>query len=252
MKNLFTIHLLIFVFFFISCSKDDKKIEPEPENPAGTGTLQTDIIGKWIVSSISGRTTADGAFLEFMADSTYIIYNITEDIAIGKYVSDSDKSAKLQGFGEITGISLSQDKITCTLTSSAGRKFTIAAAKAQEIGTDDRTRLLARNWALTSEEDGGLLLTSDSDPTVKFDIDFTFSASGTYLVTYKFQGQIDPGVKGNWKWHSTAQDRIVYWLDGEQINENQNMLVRTLTANMLKLTDKNDVGDFNMTLKPSK
>jgi hypothetical protein len=248
MKPLLSLCLLLSTLIFTSCSKTDHS--PEPEKPVENSTLQTDLVGKWVVASMNGRATAEAAFLEFLADSTYIISSITEKIEIGKYLSVSDKSAQLDGFGEVTRVAFSQGKITCLLSSSAGRQITITAVRTPEVATDNRTKLLARAWALTSDEDGEKLLTSDSDPNVKFDMDFIFSAAGTYLVVYKFQGQIEPGVKGNWKWHSTDQDKIVWWREGDLIDENQNLVLRTLAADLLKITNKTDDVDFNLTLKP--
>jgi hypothetical protein len=238
MKSLSLFCFALLAMISLACTKDHVVI-PDPETPSETLKLQTKVLGKWLVELTGGRTTSSNAFMEFMSDSTYIIYNITETVGVGHYEAVSEESLKLEGFGTISAIQFDQTKISCVL-SVPNKDISITGIREAEVMLDERTKLFARSWALTNLEDGGPLLTSDEDPNIKFDMDFVFSANGTYLNVLKYKGEVSPGVTGNWKWHSTLSDRVVWWRDGEAIDENQNLLIRELTPNFLKLTAKAD------------
>lgn len=246
-KSIFAILQVLVVFALAtSCSKDH--VEPDPTSQTEKEKLQTSISGKWIVESSSGRTTADNAFLEFLSDGTYIVYNITDTLITGTFEATSGTGILLEGFGTLSEITFAQDKISFKLNFS-GRTLTIVANKSVKVATGERTMLLSRNWSITELEDGAKLLTADEDPNIRFNINVLFSASGTYLYQYSYQGKTFHFSMANWRWHSTDPDKVVFWQEGHEVDENTDFLVvRELNQEIFKITDNAN----NLTLVPAK
>ncbi|TDE08288.1 hypothetical protein [Dyadobacter psychrotolerans] len=240
--NLF--FLFAFALLFQSCSKDSKDM-PQPETPNEKGKLQSDIVGKWIIQSSSGRTTADEAFLEFLSDSTFLVYNVSQTLATGKFNAISATEISLDKFGSIKEIKISQDKISLKLTYSA-KTLTITANKSAAVDTSDKTKLLSHLWSLTADQDGASILTNNSQWEKPVDkVTFLFTSSGTYLAQIFSKGEVFESQTINWKWHSTKSDRLVFWTMGSTLNEERDyVIIRELTTSTLKTLEyhKDDNG----------
>ncbi|WAC12402.1 hypothetical protein [Dyadobacter pollutisoli] len=241
MKKAISTVLQILVVFALatSCSKDHEL--PDPDDLSGNEKLQTDILGKWIVETSSGRTMTDNAFLEFLSDSSFIIYSITDTTVTGTFKVTSNTEISLANFGTMSEIKITQDKISFKLAFS-GKWLAISAVKSTLVDASDKTKLLSRSWSLTTDESGAILLDNDlgADKATVL-----ISASGTYFAQFLSKGHAVESAMGNWKWHSTKTDRFVYWEDGEPINEETNyMIIRELTKDILKTTDPQPDGTF--------
>jgi hypothetical protein len=248
MKHFTTCLLTLALFaFVISCTKDHG-IDPKPDNPSKKEELQKDILGKWIVETSSGRTMGDNAFLEFLSDSTYIIYNITDTLVTGTFEATSGTEISLEGFGSLNEIKFASEKISFKLVYS-GKTITITAGKSGVIDPGDKTKLLTKNWSLTTEEGGSALI----NETTGIDrVTILFTASQTYLVQFFSNGKLVESGMNNWKWHALDPNRFVYWEDGQDIKEGNYGVIHELSETHLKVTDNADGNPLTFVLKAVK
>jgi len=246
-SNLGKYFLLFFLSIgILSCSKD---ADPEPEEltTIDKKQLQTDIIGKWVVESNSGRTLADLGFIEFLKDSTYIFQDRAQSKTIGKYQVVSGDQISLDKSGNITAIKLTGDKLSFKYVLSA-QTISVVAAKTVVTVAGSQTSTLARGWMLTSLEDGHII--TDNDLGIDRAV-VVISSSGTYLGQFTNKGKVVEESLSNWKWHSTKSDRIVYWETGAQVKEDEDyVIIRELSATTLKTREYHDGVEYNYTWTP--
>lgn len=250
---LFSLFLLIFIS---GCSKDNS-IEPEQDTDTKKTELQKAILGKWVVAtSSSQRTMSENAFLEFLSDSTYIVYNLTETLVQGKFNATSGTNISLENFGTLNEIKFTQNKIDFKLIYS-NKTLAISANKTAVASATDKTMMLTHLWSLTSDESGSIVLGNTNNNWNKIITKFTvrFSPSGSYIASIYNNDEIIYAEVANWKWHSTKSDRVVYWSGNDAILEEENYtIIRELTETNLKTLefseDENGIEKpFNYTFK---
>lgn len=245
MKRLINILLFFFAMpLMISCSKDH--VEPNPDTEISREELQKDILGKWIIETSSGRTTAENAFIEFLSDSSYIVYNIADTLATGTFEATSGTEISLERFGTISEIRFAQDKISFKLAFS-GRLLTITAGKSSVIDPGEKTSLLTRHWSLTTEDDGSQLI---NEATGIDRVTILFTPSQTYLVQFFSKGKLVESGMNNWKWHPSNPNRFIYWEDGQEVKDGNFGTIHELTTMRLKVTDNADGNPLTFSLMP--
>jgi hypothetical protein len=240
MKRLLSFLFSLLLLAFINgCSKDNS-IEPKQETDAEKSKLYTSVIGKWVLeTSPNQRTTSENAFLEFLSDSTYIVYNISETLVQGNFNATSGTSISLENFGTLSDIKFTRNKIGFKLTYS-NKTLTVSASKAAAVDATGQTQLLSHLWSLTVDEDGKEILGNTNN---NWDKEITkatlrFTAAGSYITCLYSGDELLYADVFNWKWHSTKSDRIVYWSESEPVNEEVNVsIIRELTATTLKVSD---------------
>jgi hypothetical protein len=250
MKKYFTFRftlMLVLSFLVASCTEEDHVI-PDPVGPDGKEELQKDILGKWIVETRTGKTTAENAFLEFLSDSTYIVYGIADTLAVGEFKATSGNEISLVSFGSLSEIKFANDKISFKLA-YAGKTVTITAGKSGVINPSDKTRLLTRSWSLTTEEDGSQLI---NEATGVDKVTVLFTPSQTYLVQFFSKGKLVEGGMNNWEWHGSDPNRFVYWEDGQAVKEGNYGTIHELTETRLKVTDNADGNPLTFIMVPVK
>lgn len=276
--SLMALSVLIF-----SCSK--KSPDEGGDKAADAKALEAKVIGKWSFNNVSlsalsvvrsstalkakglfaapvnellpgiseaaPQTPSSTGFVEFLNGNTYIISDGEGSVFTGKFEATDGSSISLAGFGSISEIRFSGQKIDFKVNYTAsGKSISIAANKAAEIAATDKGKLLcAHAWYVTDEEDGKDLVSGTVDR-----VTVLYSLSGTYLVQFFKSGKLVEAKVANWKWHSTDPNKFVYWWDDELPNENTDyVLLRELTNNIMKIKEElysNVVVYNNYVLKP--
>ncbi len=222
-----------------SCSKKADDVGPEPDKESSKITLQSDIIGKWMIEVPNARKAEKGAFIEFLSDSTYIIYNLTPSIVTGKYKATSNTEITLDKFGTASEVKIAQGKVSFKIVYS-GTTVLLSAIKSSPVDASDKTRLLAHYWSLNNEGDAALIFEGTDDLYGKQieKLTIRFSPSGTYMIELFNKGAVFRSEMSNWKWHSTKADRFVFWSGNEKVDEEKNfILIKELTDKVLKTTE---------------
>ena len=263
MKRFLSIGLLC-VLALASCSKKDTAPDttaPEttiPDNTTDQEVLKklfNDIQGRWdfkasavlkssaavarrrashffiksrFIETNVQKKQSSGGFLEFLSDSTYMIYDSEENFFTGKFEVKDGTTISLKEFGSIEQIKFSDDAISFIISyGNPAKTIDISANKAAPVATDDRTEKLCFNWLLLKEKDGRYLYddgatfehyneTTKEKEDLPFDkITVQFSKSGTYLVQIINKGVLQAAEVANWKWHYKDADKFVYWWDNE-------------------------------------
>lgn len=307
MKKL-TVLLLAATSLLYSCSKNDDN-DSGPDISAEAAKLQKDVEGKWGFSNISlegavttngkglskhsllnlpkrsygqlGNTALNGStglddvestvgYIEFLSDSTYLLYDSEGRFFSGKFRAQTGDSILLGSFGALGGISFSNGTLHFKVYYNAGaRSVTITANKAAAVAANERNAPLCRNWYVTREEDGEALFGDDEyyDETLHEYVPYTLdsltlrmTSSGTYITqSFDDKGILRDVEVGNWKWHSTQPDRFVlFWDDEAPDEENDFLIIREVSSSVLKLqelVDANNDGiqeEANMVLRPAR
>ena len=288
---------------FFACKKSNNDGQNNGPDPAAK-KLQADIVGKWQIPSLSltgptafhngivtrstnhlglktftkphnitvnGIQPAGGGglgagYIEFLSDSTYMIYDSQGNFTQGKFNALTGDSISLSNFGSLGGIKLGSSTLDFKLHYSAGSgTVTISANKAPAVASDSRTALLCRSWYLTNADAGGDIIGStDSyyNPATQqyedYTIDsltFVITTSGTYIVQQFNKGTLKNADVANWKWHSTQSDRFVYYWDNDPIDEAHDyVIIRENTKTILKLSEideENNNEELKYTLLPA-
>lgn len=308
----------ICALLFTACSKDNntKPDIDDTEEPKDQGTaeqLQKDIIGKWTIdgnglnimastaqskslkASASNRmastkiastntmsTSTTSAFIEFLADGTFIILDSNGNVSIGDYTAKDGQTIDLSGFGSIKDIKFADGNIDCVIhytQSDSPKTLNIKAKKAVQISASDRTTLLCRTWQVERIEnkwsysnwneqtndydkvwehyiwENGLW-TGDTEGLVEFNkFIVRFSVSGTYLAQiYDKQGKLIEATVEYWKWHPNDNNKFISWLpeDAEPTNDyaDHEVNVLQLTQSLFEIKSYGDEGEFlHMTFK---
>jgi hypothetical protein len=265
----------------LSCSKKETAPGTDPDNPNGQEVLDklfNDIQGRWDFkapavlkrkAATTGRRAprfliksrfietnvqkkqSSGGFIEFLNDSTYVIYDTEENSFTGKFEVKDGTTISLKDFGSIKNIKFSNDAISFIISyDSAGKTIEITANQAAPVATDDRSRKLCFNWLLLKEKDGKTTYEDGYDyynestgeyETRPFDkLTIQFSKSGTYLVQISNKGALLEAEVANWKWHYKNADKLVYWWGDEltQAEEDENNItIISNTGSTLELHD---------------
>lgn len=287
MKNILSILSLALILF--SCSKKDDN-NPNPAT-SEKQELYNNVIGRWdfdVETSFRSRAAVSGkrktsllnkgifsghlskkessiGFLEFLSDSTYLIYDSEGSFYSGKFDVKDGTSIDLKNFGSLSDIKFSQGKIDFKISySSPAKTIHIAANKADKVASDNRTTNLSRNWLLTKEASGDYVYEhgtevyneeTDDWETLYFDkLTILFSQSGTYLVQYYKNGVLLSAEVANWKWHST-DSKFIYWWDTYPEDEDESSVeVLELTNIRLKLLEtfegENGLDELTYILSP--
>jgi len=250
------------VFFgltvFVSCKKNDDSTGNPP--PTDSPSLYETAVGKWEVTSISGRSQQpitsskvqddpSVTSIEFLSDSTYIVEMSDSTVTTGSFTVTDSTSITLGNFGNLTQIKITGEKINFQITYD-GSTLSVSANKAAEIPDSDKTKLLCRTWLLTHELSGDSAYL-DEDGVDKITI--LFSNTGTYLTQYLKQGVVIDAQMAHWKWHPTIPDAIVD-LAGDDTSDDNYLLITELTNSSFKFSytweDDNTFEEFNYVLIP--
>lgn len=287
--------LLAGMTLLFACSKnDDDGPAPDPNKEAAE-KLQKEVQGKWLfgadvvlggrqvvpagsktLRSLMGRpqsqqVTPNGTngttgtngviqgFIEFAADSTFIIYDVNERVYTGKFEAKSADSIVLSGIGYLTGIKITGDKLDFKLFYNATSKtITIATNKTVAIPANDRAALMCKGpWYITKEESGADWIGQEEEgwdengnpaPYIVDSVTFLMSPNGTYLIQVFSGDKLKEANMANWTWHPSKPDRFLYEWDNGPFDEDNDVQITELTANILKLTegwdeDGDDVDD---------
>lgn len=279
-----SILIALLSLLFIACSKDkdnNHDNKPDTEEPTDKGTaeqLQKDIIGKWtidgnglnimastaqskslkatafyhmastkIASTNTMSTSTTTAFIEFLADGTFIILDNNGNVSTGDYTAKDGQTIDLSGFGSIKDIKFENGNISCVIhyeQSGSAKTLTVKAKKAVQIAASERTTLLCRTWQVERMESKGFIMkwnnqNNDYDKIWEhyiwnngiWDIRYIdedsklvefekfivqFSPSGTYLAQiYDKQGKLIEASVEYWKWHPTDANKLIAWTNDE-------------------------------------
>jgi len=214
-----------------------QKMHTKPGNVAVTGLDQPE----------SGGTNT--GYIEFLSDSTYLIYDSAGRFFQGKFNAVTGDSISLGKFGSLGGIKLADGKLDFKLYYSGSSKtVTISANKAPAITADSRTTLLCRSWYLTNVDAGGTIIGSTGEyynestqQYESFTIDslgFFITTSGTYIIQQFEKGILKSADVANWRWHSSIANRFVYYWDNQPVDEENNyVVIRENTTAELKLSE---------------
>jgi hypothetical protein len=246
--------LFLLSVLMYACSKKSDDVEPVPGNGSSKITLQSDVVGKWMIETPNARKAEKGAFIEFLSDSTYIIYNLTPSAVSGKYKATSNTEITLDKFGSITEAKITKGKISFKIAYS-GVTVLVSGTKSNAVDVSDKTKQLSHIWSLNNEGDGMIVFVSEDDYYGKQieKLTIRFSPSGTYLVQMYNKGEVFRSDMINWKWHSSKSDRIVYWKEGQTANDEvNNIIITEITNKVLKTTENTKQTDgelltFNLT-----
>lgn len=269
--------LLAGMTLLFSCSKNDDAAPADPTLEAAK-KLQKNIQGKWVIDGplvlgrkvqpeaagkrslfgkarpqeveTNGTTGTNGgatAFIEFAADSTYILYDNNGQLVTGKFEAKSGDSIVLIGIGNLTGISVTGDKLGFKLFYNATSKtIAIVSNKMPVPPANDRAALLCRTWKLTSEASGADIigaeytLYDENDKPYTITIDsaaFTISTNGTYLIQEFYTGKLWEARMANWTWHPSKSDYFLYSWEPGEFDEDNDVHITALTASVLKLSE---------------
>jgi len=249
MKIIRTIQIvssIMIPLLLLSCNAEND-IPSEQNDSAKIEQLRKDILGKWVFGSKNLRTTNNNSFIEFLKDTTFVVSLGSEKMYSDKFTIVNTSEISLENFGKVENILFKDDEINFGL-SYAGQKVVVNANKTVAFDDSAKTQLLSRGWEMTDQEDG-------KDTVANVGRSFiTFSSSGTYKIEVHSEGGTRH-VTGNynWKWHSTISNRIVYWHDRGEIDEdNRYMIIRELTPTSLKTTESNFWGLRNYVFIPEK
>lgn len=280
MRKLYAIVVALSVILLSCSKKNDSAPDPEPDPTAVAAAakkLHADIQGKWTFGGVAvplrvspkgktgtlfhpnnnTNTTARSqetgpiktGFIEFLSDSTYIIYDSEEHYFTGKFEAKDGTTISLANLGTLSGIAFTQEKINFKLTYSSNNKsITVTANRAKDVPTGDKAKLLGRKWYLTHEEDGSKMFTEEVElyddkgnvtgTFIPDSINFLMSSSGTYVVQMFDKGQLKSTEMANWKWHSSKTDRFVYWWYDMPVDEEQDfVIIRELTQDVFKASE---------------
>ncbi len=294
MRKLYAIVVALSVILLSCSKKNDSAPDPEPDPAAVAAAakkLHADIQGKWtfggvVLSQRVGIKTTKGSwlrpnspkhqtariqesgpiktgFIEFLSDSTYIIYDAESNYFTGKFEAKDGTTISLANLGTLSGINFAQEKINFKLTyTSNSKSITVTANKAKNVPAGDKAKLLGRKWYLTHEEDGHTMLEEeleiydDNDKLIdKFipdSINYQMSSSGTYVLQLFVKGELRNAQVANWKWHSTKTDRFVYWKYDMPVDEDEDVIIiRELTQDIFKATEYDiDMTEIKWLLRP--
>lgn len=228
------------------CCNDESGISSERDNATKIEQLRKGILGKWTFEAKNLRTEDNRSLIEFLRDSTFIVKLSKGQVFSGKYSIVGPSEISLENFGEISDIVLQEDKINFKLLYEK-QIVVVNANKVNTLTEEEKTQLLCRKWQFTNQEDG-------RDSANAIDRAFTtFFDSGTYVTEiYTKNSQQGWTETWNWKWHSTMNDRIVYWKGDDKIEEDKKyMIIRELTPSILKTTESKFWGVRNYVFLPA-
>lgn len=275
-----TILMAAAISLLCACSKDKGNDDSDPLKEAAR-QLQTTIVGKWefqnislegapklnqIAVAVKDRHRLNGivlsgtdpggpgnstGYIEFLSDSTYMLYDSEGRYFQGKFQANTGDSISLAGLGSLGGIKLADGNLDFKLYYSAGSKsIVVSGNKAASIPMDTRTTQLCRAWYLTREADGEEAFedseeyneeTQQYEPYQIDSLGLIMTTSGTYIVQEFFAGKLLYAEVANWKWHSTKSDRFVYYWYNEEPDEDRDYIIITeLNSTVLKAYEEWD------------
>lgn len=240
MKKIEFARLLIFLIVpiaLLSCIAENT-IDAESREPVSAEVLKSEILGRWTFDGENLKSLSENSFIEFSNPNTFVLSLRGEKFVSGKFSVDNSSTISLGDLGRIDKIVLSPGNVEFTL-SYDNKSVSLKGNRTTVNNSDDKTALLCRKWLMTNQEDGKDTLGGFVDRSL-----LTFSNSGTYLIEAYTNGNQAPAViSWNWKWHSTLSDRIVYWREGNEIEEDKKyIIIRELTQDTLKITESNVYG----------
>lgn len=279
--------------------KEDPKEDPD-NDPKEAPTTYEQIEGKWLIGevpfpnnrqtnariSIGGKTdigsrlfeskssVGEGlrigeeeenpAFIEFLADSTYLFFEggWSGELFRGKAIASGSHSLTLKGLGEIEGFDFKEGKFSFQLKREGNATaISIEAIKTEPYELDERTKLLCKDWYV--EETWGL----DEDGTY-CDFDcligkeiyeydpwgeiigtvgvlehyvIVFTPSGTVFWYMVIDGKVYPDEPFTWSWRDSDINNIALY-DGKTGGIE-------LTSDKLTLTASDEDGEYGVILK---
>ncbi|NML22253.1 hypothetical protein HHL16_15320 [Pseudoflavitalea sp. G-6-1-2] len=249
-----------------SCSKSDSTPKPDTSredlkvNLTGKWTVPTSVLEQLIPTTASTGTdeapaSSTTTFVEFFADSTYVVAYTNYPIAYGKYVTVSGDSINIDGFGFAGGIRFNGNKIDFRLTEEdSKRTVPVTTTKEPVLATDERTGNINQKWYILKEENW-----QESYPETADSINVRFSNYGTMVM----EGYKDKGLAmlqvNNWKWHATESGKFQIYNQRDLNAPPAVMTVRELSKTSLKISqwyewDNTHPGDDEMKLnmRPAK
>lgn len=205
-------------------------------------------------------------FIEFLGDSTYLIYDEAGRFVTGTFRAKTGDSIALDSLGSLSNISMADGKLRlkiCYAGSRMARFFT--GNKEAPLPSEERTTSICRKWFLTAEGNGRDVLgeslyMNESGQLITFiqdSIACLFTPSGTFILQRFAQGQLKSAGVCNWCWQSGQSNRFVYYRYNSPIDEEHSTECRELNGSVLKmleLADEDDDGldeQWNWVLKPT-
>lgn len=241
----FSLLLLFGMLIFASCKKDDTT-GSNPSVPIEGNPLFSSIQGKWKVSGITERKQNSQSFvslkemgkpqpvsIEFLSDTTYVILMADETVYTGHFNITDSTMIDLSKFGTLTEIKVTTSSMNFKL-SFGNNTISVSTNKAAEIPATDNTKLICKNWLLTTQESGQESYDYADSGTERITI--LFSKAGTYLVQYLGKDTIYSAEADNWKWHSSLPNAFDYWSDDEP-EDVGTVNITELSENSLKITE---------------
>ena len=219
------------------CLANDNKLSGSYHVSKSTD-LKKDIIGKWVFQSKDSKKLLEETFIEFFDNDTFIFYDSTGLVFMDKYSTLSESEISVKSSVEIKSIDLSSKDLRFQMTHS-GKKSTIIANKVKSVDGSEKTKLMSRHWQMLNNSDAKDTLAVIERSTA------LFSNSGTYFIlAYQKDSKTPIVTKLNWKWHSKIPDRIVFWRDGDKIQEERKYItIKKLSETSLSFSEFNDSRD---------
>ena len=221
-KNRYFVLLLCLTTFF-SCKKDDTATPTPPEEKP---TLFSQVQGKWnaeveiarisnpslrqLKPSLKVQDIPRVTSVEFFSDSTYILVFNYYSAYRDKFSAEDSSTISFAGFGNLSNIKVTGDSISFNCSYDEV-PLTVKAKKATDLTIAQDKKSLLKQWVVTREEDGEAFYSDSENDTDSTQIDFQFTASGTFA--YKMnQGSESQLMVLNWKWDPENQNSLVLYM----------------------------------------
>ena len=234
--------LITFPVMLSSCVYDN--ITTSIDHVNTIETLQKNIVGKWEFDESSGKTLNNDSFIEFTNHGTFIYKDASDQPATGTYIVTDYDEIYLKDFGSFTHVKVVDSFLSFTIVSNQ-KSVKMSARKASFLEKEDKLKLLCQKWEMLPVE-RGIDSLSYLDRSL-----LTITSSGTYMTESEHYASASKYITiSQWKWHSTIDDRIVYWNEWEGIKENQiYIVIRELTETSLKITDHRNGNFMDLSFK---
>ncbi|WEK35475.1 MAG: hypothetical protein P0Y53_23535 [Candidatus Pseudobacter hemicellulosilyticus] len=281
--------------------------DPDPKKPLAAAELQKNIQGKWLFRGLSlegmsapsavsstihhsftplanrfhlqlngtivdaGLPTREAksgtGFIEFLSDSTYMIYDAGGRFITGSFHAETGDSISLNCFGSLSSINMADGNLQVRICHSGKLPpVLVSGTKEAPLPEEERTAILCRNWYLSTEGNGDDVLGESLYMTEKGrlqtffqdSIACAFTPSGTFLMQRFEKGVLKSAGIANWKWHPTEPNRFIYYRYDKPIDDNRSARLKELNPVLLKmqeLVDENEDGmdeEWNWVLRPAR
>ncbi|GAB3224051.1 hypothetical protein J0A67_09885 [Algoriphagus aestuariicola] len=260
-------YFLLIASLTIGCSES-----PEPSTlPNPTTSLDqvfSELQGTWGLGEVTftaeyrikAKTSGEyfDPFIEFLADSTFLIIDAAENGYRGKYTVNEDQ-IDLEGFGSLDGYSVENDKLTATIKKTeSGESFEIDAVKIDLSVIDEKTKKLMGEWYMVEEIGGSLFLGQEItvhnrkgepiDEGVIESILIGFMPSGVNYNMFLVNGKLYMNELLYWKWKPSSDEIFIYGEKDQAPNDNsEGILIDELSEEgftMYEIWEGEDISGF--------